>query len=553
MKQFIITITLLLIFHPFCHSENDDVPKSYFVKPIVAVCDYPFNDTTKWAVTCRVWGLLKYFHPNVTAGKLDWDKVLIDRLVKINEAETSEKVNAELMQMIRIAGKFEYLKDHTWNDSLNMNVNLCWLDHSFVNDTIRQALREIACLATLRPSYYLKMGERSKAPIPNEKDYDKDVIGLYEYRLLSLFRYWNVIYYFFPYKYLMDQSWDVTLSVFIPQFLTAFDVSSYHKAVQQLVTRLNDGHGYSTISPIYDPFKFQCITLIDSSTVIRNPPKGSLLERGDIILSIDEKNIKSLRDSISPLIPSSNSRFTDNAVNGYIYISIMNGCVLTVMRNQQEITLCEHPKQRPTESPLPRYPISPDNYYINLDKLHAIDIPNMIDSLKNYRGVVFDLRNYPIKFTHWELLRHLIKTQEYSYALATYVDWAHLGAFYESECITKCSDELWQECSKYTGKIAVLINEATMSAAETLAMDFRTLGITLVGTPTAGANGNVTRFSLPGDINVCYSGLGFYFPNGEQTQRKGVIPDIEVYPTMDDIMAGRDEVFEAAITYLNSN
>jgi len=36
-------------------------------------------------------------------------------------------------------------------------------------------------------------------------------------------------------------------------------------------------------------------------------------------------------------------------------------------------------------------------------------------------------------------------------------------------------------------------------------------------------------------------------------QRTGVIPDIEVYPTMDDIMAGKDEVLEAAIRYLNSN
>jgi len=36
-------------------------------------------------------------------------------------------------------------------------------------------------------------------------------------------------------------------------------------------------------------------------------------------------------------------------------------------------------------------------------------------------------------------------------------------------------------------------------------------------------------------------------------QRTGIIPDIEVYPTVDDIMAEKDEVLEAAIKYLNSN
>jgi len=52
-------------------------------------------------------------------------------------------------------------------------------------------------------------------PVNNEKDYDKDVIIQYEYRLLAMFRYWNVIYYFYPYKYLMDQSWDINLQYFL--------------------------------------------------------------------------------------------------------------------------------------------------------------------------------------------------------------------------------------------------------------------------------------------------------------------------------------------------
>ena len=59
---------------------------------------------------------------------------------------------------------------------------------------------------------------------------------------------------------------------------------------------------------------------------------------------------------------------------------------------------------------------------------------------------------------------------------------------------------------------------------------------------------------LPGyNLTAYFSGLGWYYPNGEQMQRTGVIPDIEVYPTMDDIISGRDEVIEAAIKYLNSN
>jgi len=557
IKTFIIIVELLQLFLPEFVSGNGDVPKLYYIRPIEVVCDYPFNDTTKWAITCRVWGLLKYYHPNVTAGNLDWDQVLIDRFEKINEANTPEMVNIELMKMIRIAGEYELLLDNTWNDSLNMNVNLCWLDHSFINDTIRKTLSEIASITIEQPSYYIRPGEeREYEAIPNEKDYDKDVIFQYEYRLLALFRYWNIVYYFFPYKYLMDQSWDVTLLEFIPQFMNAFDLASYSKAVITLATRLNDGHASTSGIPPYsrsNDNNYRPITLIDSATIVRTKPRGSLLERGDIILNIDGKSILSIRDSLSILIPSSNLRDRDNVVNDWIYRSIIKGGLLSVIRNKKEINFRENRTSLPNiDFSNPYFKISSEIGYANLSLLKSSDIPAMIDSLNNCRGIIYDLRSYPLYIRPWELISHLSSTQEYHYASSTLADLYHCGAFYKFDWYTKCPDELWQERKKYNGKIVVLIQESTISYGETLSMMFRTHGATLVGVPTAGANGNVTRFKLPGNIYVSYSGIGFYYSNGEQTQRTGIIPDIEVYPTMDDIMAGRDEVLEAAISFLNS-
>ena len=556
MRKYRLDIIIYVIFVSAgfrCYSQPDQ--KEYFVQPCEFICDYPFDGVNKLAVTCRVWGLLKYFHPNVTAGKLDWDQVLIDRLAKIDEAETSEQVNAELMQMIQIAGEYEVQKDTTWNDSLNMNVNLCWLDNSFINDSIRNVLMEIASLKIEQPSYYLKPSDLN-LPDFNEKDYDLELIFQFEYlRLLALFRYWNVIYYFYPYKYLMDQSWDVTLSEFIPQFMTANEVHLYHKVVNKLANKLNDGHALTSVAPLYSKAKHKYITLIDSSTIVRTIPEESLLKRGDIILSIDGQDIWSYRDSIAALLPWSNIHDRDNTVNGNIYYCIMKGCILTIKREQKEYIFRENTKSIPikTNSSTPHHLITPDIAYVDLDILKASDIPSMMDSLKNCMGIIFDLRNYPSNFKQWDIFCHISLTQEYQYGLGTFVDFFHYGAFYEYECFTKCPDELWYSRNKYNGRVAVLINEGTMSWAETLSMAFRIHEAILIGAPTAGSNGDVVNFSLPGRITVCFSGIGFYFPDGTQTQRKGIIPDIEVYPTMDDIMAGRDEVLEAAITYLNSN
>ena len=42
------------------------------------------------------------------------------------------------------------------------------------------------------------------------------------------------------------------------------------------------------------------------------------------------------------------------------------------------------------------------------------------------------------------------------------------------------------------------------------------------------------------------SGIGILYPDGTETQRKGVKIDIEVKPTIEGIKAGKDELFEKA-------
>jgi len=550
----IVIYTLLQVFFSYSVFGYDYNQKSYYVMPIDVVCDYPFNDTTKWVITCRIWGLLKYYHPNVTAGKFDWDQVLIDRIVKINEAETPEQVNKELMNMIRIAGEYDISKDSILNDSLNMNVNLCWLERSFVNDTIIQSLKKLSYLTINQPNYYIRPEGIMEYPTPFEKDYDKDVIIHYEYRLLSLFRFWNVIYYFFPNKYLMDQSWDITLYEFIPKFITAIDTLSYHNAINKLSTYLNDGHGYTSVVPLYNQFAFHHIKLIDTFTIVLTPPEGSRLEKGDIILSIDGKSIHSARDSIAALIPSSNKLFTEYAVNGWIYVSVFLGCNLTVLRNGYLMSISEERKTLsfPLDTTSAYHSISKDIGYVNLDKLKESEIYRMMESFKNYKGIIFDLRNYPQNFHVCTLFQYISVVNEYCKGLATKVDFSHCGAFYITEYFENCPDELWKEQFIFNGKTVVLINASTMSKAELWAMMYKMYGATLIGTPTAGAIGRLISFPLPGRIIAGYSGIGFYYHNGSKIQRTGIIPDIEVYPTIDDVIAGRDEILESAIKFLNS-
>jgi C-terminal processing protease CtpA/Prc len=49
------------------------------------------------------------------------------------------------------------------------------------------------------------------------------------------------------------------------------------------------------------------------------------------------------------------------------------------------------------------------------------------------------------------------------------------------------------------------------------------------------------------------TGIGVYYPDGRETQRVGIIPNIEVKPTITGLKLNKDEVLEKAIEIINSN
>ena len=56
---------------------------------------------------------------------------------------------------------------------------------------------------------------------------------------------------------------------------------------------------------------------------------------------------------------------------------------------------------------------------------------------------------------------------------------------------------------------------------------------------------------MVGGFKTKISGVGIFYPDGTETQRKGVKIDIEVKPTIRRIVEGRDEVLDRAIEFVN--
>ena len=99
----------------------------------------------------------------------------------------------------------------------------------------------------------------------------------------------------------------------------------------------------------------------------------------------------------------------------------------------------------------------------------------------------------------------------------------------------------------------MLIDESAISQAEHTGLFLKAANnTTFVGSETAGANGTAFAYPIPGRIWLGYTGHQTCYPDGRQLQRIGLKPDIYIRPTIKGIQAGKDEVLERAVRYLQT-
>jgi hypothetical protein len=179
--------------------------------------------------------------------------------------------------------------------------------------------------------------------------------------------------------------------------------------------------------------------------------------------------------------------------------------------------------------------------YLKLSSAKSADARSYIEQAAGTKGLIIDIRNYPSEFMIFSLGPFLVD-QPTPLARFTFCDLSNPGAFHWGEPVSLTPEE-----PHYSGKVAVLVDESSQSQAEYTAMAFRAAGAIVIGSTTAGADGNVSSFSLPGGLRTRVSGIGVFYSDRTPTQRVGVVPHVKVIPTIAGIRDGRDEVLEEAV------
>jgi C-terminal processing protease CtpA/Prc len=96
--------------------------------------------------------------------------------------------------------------------------------------------------------------------------------------------------------------------------------------------------------------------------------------------------------------------------------------------------------------------------------------------------------------------------------------------------------------------VVFLTDGRAVSAAETFMgiVEAHKLG-PIVGGATAGTNGNINPFYVPGNFLIWWTGMKVLKPDGSRHHGIGILPTVQAPRTFAGVAAHRDEVLEAGI------
>ena len=397
-----------------------------------------------------------------------------------------------------------------------------------------------------------------------ENDYSETLYPDWRYRLLALFRLYNAIEYFFPYKELMDHPWRDTLVEYVPRMIEAGDAAEYALTVAELATRIQDSH-VTLASPVLDvyfgthrpPVR---VDLVEGQTIVTEVAPDlaeSGLDVGDVVVSVDGEDAAARRQRLARYLPASTRGRLDNKIDTHFLLGPQsrpaaievrgdNGALRRVSASRTLEGLA--PRSRVRSAPVYSV-IAHGHGYVDLQRLELAEVDGAFRTIRNTPATILDIRGYPSSGARAFVARlGRPGTQPTMIGGTPRYGGAH-GSFWVEE-------EFWTDPEgsgeRYEGRLAVLADGSTQSAAEHIGALIRSVAaVTFIGSRTSGANGGVTRTILPGGIVVNFTGQSVRHADGSQLQRVGIVPDVEAHLTLRGVREGRDDVLECAVDYLD--
>ena len=565
-------LTCLAARPALCRNSEPIVPTAPLSNFTLTAADFEDPRTLDNLETlCRVWGYAKYHHPVFcdTLRRVDVDSALFVLLPRVVHADRKTR-NRHLLDWVRSLG------DYTPNRveceqalapyDLVETADLGWTaDTVLLGGELSKLLQDLR-YAERDENYYLRLGQPDQGPdyqylsLRGESFYPTPQMdsGL---NLLLLFRLWNVIEYYAPYRAVTLHPWNEVLSTYIPLMGVETDGRRFARLYMRLIRELNDGHAYAPVEMLFGQRMLPVWPLQAEGRLFVGYSGDSALERGDEVLAIDGEPISERLELLREYASRSNEASLRKALRYY---------GLRTRRDTAEVVRCRagacdtlrvatvpygsfSPLYDPAQLVQPPFRLLADSVgYIYAGTFTREHLAEVGQALPRTRALIIDLRTYPMNVDG-----ALIALAGQSLCTEPVVAWQTLhqtlalpGLFFRQEqWLDNGFEEGAARCTEtYKGRVILLVDEMTQSNPEFQAMALQSCPQTLtIGSPTSGADGDIVSLPLPGGLMTSFSGIGIFYPDGTPTQTVGVRLDVEVDDTVESLQAGRDLVLEKAL------
>ncbi len=522
---------------------------------------------------CRVWGFVKYHHPAMRDTTVHIDYELFGLLPRIVGADKPER-NRILSEWIASFGPVESDPSHyvLTPDSAYRRIN----SFDWIGDTVRLGGELSRRLQELRYAvrhddnrYVYKLPNTVTLSLYDDSfpNYPPDVPFDAGYRLLCLFRFWNVIDSFSPNRNITDKPWDQVLTEYLPRMIA--DRDSYILTLMEIYAAVDDAHSAAHSMMLFGrkiaPIK---ATLIDDRLIVTESSPEHPLLPGDEVVEAVGRTLPEVVAKVVRYVPNSNKATVRREAAKLMFVSWRDTIPVTYLhdgeRRTARVATYWPPKEIGKREAFRMLNDSTAYVFIGTFTKDC-DFERIYDSIKHTKTLIVDMRGYPADHTvRWMFFAKYFVAKPSSpictldplhnypgiFSIVPSGDdfgkWVRLDV---GKTITAFTTE---NPEAYPGRLILLVNEHTQSASEYITMLLQSIpGTITVGSQTAGADGDVVEIIMPLGLDLNYSSIGIYYPDGTNAQRAGVKIDRQVYPTVDGIRTGRDEVLEAALYSIN--
>ncbi len=518
----------------------------------------------------KVWGFLKYHHPVVTRGQKHWDFELLRKLPAILAARGKDDVHRLLVGWIDSLGAVEACKACASLDpkDLHLSPHVEWIkERKWLGDDLSLRLQSVLKNRVPGQQYFVSLAPGVGNPVfRNEPAYPAIKFPDSGFQILAIFRFWNMVEYWAPYRTLIDEDWDAVLRDTLGRAARPLDASAFERELMRLVARTDDGHANLVdMPPVQAPvgdcqlpvsLRFREGKFVVKALVAEDAAAGPF-RVGDVLTTLDGRPVTEIAHQVRDLYGASNeaARMYGIARNltrgpcGAVRVGVQRSAESELEAQRVAMKTLRFDAGSRNDRPGDTFQmLSPEVAYLKLSSIKVADVAGYVGKAATAKSLIVDIRNYPSEFVVFAL-GSLLVDEPAPFAIFTIADLSNPGAFHFGPRMT-----LPPAQPHFPGRVMILVDESSISQAEYTTMALRASPrARIVGTQTAGADGNVSPIELPGGFRTRISGIGVFYPDRAPTQQVGVKLDVVCPNTVAGLRDGRDETLDCALRELSKS